>query len=193
MKNKRESLMRELDILTQPISVDDDIKNEDLEKCYKIIKELLNKQDLEVSELTLVASFRYALGRKRYVVSAIVEDILNNWSSLSIKFKTKIKEEIQEAMKNNNAGSDIDIEQWNRILEKDDEIVFTKKDLNTKNVGVNDVLDFIRKNQPTKAIILADNFKTISKRTIEKYLKQLKDENKIEFRGSSKTGGYVVK
>ena len=119
MKNKRESLMRELDILTQPISVDDDIKNEDLEKCYKIIKELLNKQDLEVSELTLVASFRYALGRQTYIVSEVVENILKNWEFLSLKFKTKIKEEIQEAIKNNNAGSDIDIEQWNMILERE--------------------------------------------------------------------------
>ena len=29
--SKRESLIRELDVLTQPISVDDDIENEDLE------------------------------------------------------------------------------------------------------------------------------------------------------------------
>ena len=117
--SKRESLIRELDILTQPISVDDDIKNEDLEKCYKIVKELLNKQDLEVSELTLVASFRYALGRQTYIVPEVVENILKNWAFLSLKFKTKIKEEIQEAIKNNHAGSDIDIEQWNMILEKD--------------------------------------------------------------------------
>ncbi len=27
-------------------------------------------------------------------------------------------------------------------------------------------------------------------RTIERWLKQLKDENKIEFRGAPKTGGY---
>ena len=51
MKNKRESLMRELDILTQPTSVDDDIKN-------------------------------------------------------------------------NNAGSNIDIEQWNMILQRDREVLW---------------------------------------------------------------------
>lgn len=116
---KRESLISELDVLTQPISVDDDIENKNLEKCYNIIKELLNKQDLEVSELTLVASFRYVLGRKTYIVSEVVENILKNWTSLSLKFKTKIKEEIQEAIKNNNAGSNIDIKLWNMILERD--------------------------------------------------------------------------
>jgi len=80
---------------------------------------MTDKQDLEVSELTLVASFRYALGRKTYIVSEVVENILKNWASLSLKFKIKIKEEIQEAIKNNNAGSDIDIQEWKKILEKE--------------------------------------------------------------------------
>ena len=33
----------------------------------------------------------------------------------------------------------------------------------------------------------------ISKRTLERWLKKLKDQNKIEFRGAPKTGGYFVK
>ncbi|WFE68826.1 hypothetical protein P8S54_00575 [Thiomicrospira sp. R3] len=32
-----------------------------------------------------------------------------------------------------------------------------------------------------------------SQRTMERWLKQLKDAEKIEFHGSSKTGGYYVK
>ena len=104
--------------MTQPIRVDDDIGDEDLVQCYEVVKELLNKQDLEVSELTLVASFRYALGRKTYIVSEVVENILKNWASLSVKFKTTIKEEIQEAIENDNSGSDIDMQQWKMILER---------------------------------------------------------------------------
>ncbi len=114
---QREILLRELDILIQPISVDDEIENENLEKCYKIIKKLLNKQNIEISELTLVASFRYALGRKTYIVSEIVENILDNWEFLSVKFKTKVKEEIEESIKNSSAGSDIDVKQWKKILD----------------------------------------------------------------------------
>ena len=94
----------------------------------------MNFKKLEVSELTLVASFRYALGRETYIVPEVVENILKNWILLSSKFKTKIKEEIQEAIKNNSAGS-----------------------------------------------------------TIERWVKQLKDEDKIEFIGSKKTGGYIAK
>ncbi len=116
--SKRKSLLRELDMLTQPIGVNDDIEDEDLQKCYKILEELLEKQDMRVSELTLIASFRYALGRKTYIVAEVVENILKNWDMLSSKAKNKIQEEIKEAIKDDNAGSQIDIEQWNMILNK---------------------------------------------------------------------------
>ena len=58
------------------------------------------------------------------------------------------------------------------------------------NVGVNDIYDFIKENQPTKANIISEHFNHVTQRTIERYIKQLKDEKKIEFRGSPKTGGY---
>ena len=95
-------------------------EDKELEKCYEIIKEILNKNELEVSELTLLASFRYALGRQSYIVSEVVENVLKNWIYLSKKFKAKIKEEIEEAVKNNNAGSYTDVEQWSRILKQQD-------------------------------------------------------------------------
>ena len=117
---KRELLLGELDVLIQPISINDDIEDKELERCYEIIKEILNKNELEVSELTLLASFRYALGRQSYIVSEVVENVLKNWKYLSKKFKTKIKEEIEEALKNNNTGSYTDVEQWSRILKQQD-------------------------------------------------------------------------
>jgi len=60
------------------------------------------------------------------------------------------------------------------------------------NVGVNEVLTFINNNQPTKAKNIAEYF-DVTQRTIERYLKQLKDNNQIEFKGATKTGGYYVK
>jgi len=33
----------------------------------------------------------------------------------------------------------------------------------------------------------------MTQRTIERYLKQLKESNKVEFKGATKTGGYYVK
>ncbi|HIP46106.1 MAG TPA: HTH domain-containing protein [Campylobacterales bacterium] len=47
-------------------------------------------------------------------------------------------------------------------------------------------------NQPVKATIIAEHF-NVTQRTIERWIKQLKDEEQIEFRGASKSGGYFAK
>ena len=47
--------------------------------------------------------------------------------------------------------------------------------------------------QPIKTTAIATHFDTVTKRTIERWIKQLKDEDKIEFIGAPKTGGYFVK
>ena len=59
------------------------------------------------------------------------------------------------------------------------------------NGGVN-LLDYIHKN-PGKRTSQMENEIKIAKRTIERKLKKLKEEGKIEFRGSAKNGGYYIK
>ena len=44
-----------------------------------------------------------------------------------------------------------------------------------------------------KAKKIAEKFDKVTQRTVERWIKQLKDEGKIECRGSKKTGGYYVK
>ena len=61
------------------------------------------------------------------------------------------------------------------------------------SVGVNEIYNYIKANQPIKANQIAINFPNITQRTIERYIKQLRDEEKIEFKGAPKTGGYVIK
>ncbi len=61
------------------------------------------------------------------------------------------------------------------------------------NVGVNNIYEFIKENQPVKVINIAKEFNNVTQRTIERWIKQLKEENKIEYRGSAKTGGYFVR
>ena len=55
--------------------------------------------------------------------------------------------------------------------------------------GVKDIIQITRKNPGINYRQIKELLK-ISQRTIERLLKQLKDSNKIEFRGSPKTGGY---
>ena len=59
------------------------------------------------------------------------------------------------------------------------------------NGGVNELLEFIRLNPGGKTSDFRIAFGQ-SQRTIERWLKHLKDEGEIEFRGASKTGGYFA-
>lgn len=60
------------------------------------------------------------------------------------------------------------------------------------NVGVNGLLAYIRLHPGQRAGEIATVFK-LTKRTIERWLKQLKENGLIEFRGAAKTGGYYAK
>ena len=60
------------------------------------------------------------------------------------------------------------------------------------NGGVNDILEFIKNNPNLRAKQISDAI-IVPLRTCERYIKQLKDENKIEFKGAPKTGGYFIK
>jgi ATP-dependent DNA helicase RecG len=59
------------------------------------------------------------------------------------------------------------------------------------NVGVNGLLSYIQTHPGQRAGEMAVAFK-LTKRTIERWLKQLKETNEIEFRGAPKTGGYFL-
>ena len=58
--------------------------------------------------------------------------------------------------------------------------------------GVTELLEFIQTNPGLRANELSEHIDT-PLRTVQRWLKQLKDENKIEFQGAPKTGGYVLK
>ena len=65
-------------------------------------------------ELILLAAFRYALGRKTYIVGAVVDAILEK--ERSEFFIKTIQGEIWQAIETGNAGMECDIRQWERLL-----------------------------------------------------------------------------
>lgn len=70
-------------------------------------------------ELTLGCAFRYALGRRTYVVSHVVGEILNNWEELSKSFKERTVKEIIEYKKDNgDLGHSCDEVEWMKIVNK---------------------------------------------------------------------------
>jgi predicted HTH transcriptional regulator len=63
--------------------------------------------------------------------------------------------------------------------------------LNSENVGLNFLLELIEKYPGERANFFRENYKIpVTMRTVERWLKTLRDEKKIEFRGSKKNGGY---
>ena len=59
------------------------------------------------------------------------------------------------------------------------------------NVGVNHLFVYIQTHPGQRASEMATAYK-LTQRTIERWLKQLKDRDLIEFRGATKTGGYFA-
>jgi len=72
-------------------------------------------------------------------------------------------------------------------------VVLYKEKLQNDNVGTNELYNFIKENQPIRISHIKEYFNQVTTRTLERWIKKLKDENRIEFRGSKKTGGYYVK
>lgn len=64
-------------------------------------------------ELVLNCAFRYALGRKTYIVGVIVDEIITNWDELDRYSQERIQKEIREA---ESLGMECDKKEWERIL-----------------------------------------------------------------------------
>ena len=62
-------------------------------------------------------AFRYALGRKTYVVFDMVRIITRNWSGFRDDEKEMFKKEIKAKIDSGGAGMQMDVEEWKKILE----------------------------------------------------------------------------
>lgn len=74
------------------------------------------------SEIIFYA-FRYALGRKTYAVSDVVSYIIEHWHEINIRERSAMKKEIEKAIYSDHAGMDIDVEEWKKILELQDDFI----------------------------------------------------------------------
>lgn len=71
---------------------------------------------LDLTEDTLVCAFRYALGRRTYIVGVIAEQLIQNWKDISPNTQNLIVNEIAEAIYENRAGSEIDVQEWLQVI-----------------------------------------------------------------------------
>lgn len=64
----------------------------------------------------ILCAFRYAMGRRTYIVSTIADIIIKHKDCITGNFKALIKKEIQHALDNDEAGMHCDREDWTRVL-----------------------------------------------------------------------------
>ena len=67
-------------------------------------------------DLIMVCAFRYAIGRRTYITSTVSDFLLYHWDQLTKNMKKHIKEQIQKAIEDGEAGDQCDIDSWERIL-----------------------------------------------------------------------------
>lgn len=72
---------------------------------------------IDGDDIVILAATRYALGRASYVVSDVVNFLLNNWNEISERNKNIILRDVKEAINQNLAGMECDVVQWSKILE----------------------------------------------------------------------------
>lgn len=71
---------------------------------------------LKLDESILFMAFRYALGRATYVVSEVVETIIEQWNFLSNQFKELVIKEIKQELSSNDTMMGMDVREWTKIL-----------------------------------------------------------------------------
>jgi hypothetical protein len=75
-----------------------------------------NQKYMDVDdEIMLFCAFRYALGRKTYVVSTVANRMISKFNEIDPINRKKYVEEIDVAEKNNDLGWDCDINDWLRV------------------------------------------------------------------------------
>ncbi len=86
--------------------------------CFEPFSYVWNEHmtDFEFSTLAFWA-FRYALGRKSYCVSDVVDIIDKHVHKLNIQTRNKMAEEILKEINDGNAGMSCDVVDWTKLLE----------------------------------------------------------------------------
>jgi len=70
----------------------------------------------QLQRSVLFAAFRYALGRSTYIVSEITQALIEDAKVLGESNREIITKEIREAITNNHAGMDMDVEEWEKVI-----------------------------------------------------------------------------
>lgn len=68
-------------------------------------------------DITIGCAFRYAIGRMTYAVDSVASEIERNVNEISIKTRHRLVREIEDAISNERAGMQMDVERWSKCRE----------------------------------------------------------------------------
>jgi hypothetical protein len=76
----------------------------------------IRRHEITVDAGMLLCAFRYALGRRTYVVSEVTDWLKIHWDAMAPWHK-QIHDDITHAIEHGIAGDDCDVKSWREILE----------------------------------------------------------------------------
>ena len=74
------------------------------------------EQNIKVSWLIIGYALRYALGRQTFAPTDVVEAIITNIDKFSFSELILFCTEIEDAIKNNRAGAECDVQTWQGLI-----------------------------------------------------------------------------
>jgi len=72
---------------------------------------------MDKKQTILLCAFRYALGRKTYIASELVEFLIEDWDIFEGWTHKQIQDDISHAIEYAIAGDSCDVFEWKKILE----------------------------------------------------------------------------
>jgi len=68
-----------------------------------------------------ICTFRYALGRSTYIVSEVVDELIEHWDEFKEWERNMMCNDINHAIERGVAGMEMDVKEWQRVLERNKE------------------------------------------------------------------------
>lgn len=74
----------------------------------------MTKDDLNT---LVIPALRYGLGRRTYITGMIADCLIRNKKDIHRDIRDLIVREIKRAIEEGNAGMQMDVDEWNRVIE----------------------------------------------------------------------------
>ncbi len=110
-KTEISTLIRALRIVANDIQSDDGVAQACILEGAARLKESVAFSDMHIY------AFRYALGRMSIAPSVVVAWLSDNWPEIEEANKKMMIREINEAIKTDTAGMEMDIKEWQKVLD----------------------------------------------------------------------------